>query len=56
MMFRMQYTILRRAIRFGNEKKKKIYSREELVQLCDEIEGEALPSTLKEIHKEWIGY
>lgn len=54
----LKYTILRRAIctnRHSGHQTNLNYSREELENLCYEIEGKDI-NQLKEIHKKWIGY
>ena len=53
-MYHLKYTILRRAI-CGLTELNKIYTLEELKQLCYEIEGTTLEE-LKQLHKKYIGY
>ena len=57
---RLKYTILRRAICYGNVHEKLVngkhdYTREDLERLCYEIEGNNLEE-LESIHEKWIGY
>lgn len=51
---RLKYTILRRAICYGNNEQKN-YNRFDLERLSYEIEGKNLEE-LKLIHEKWIGY